>query len=80
MQLLILLYIEGGSYIDEEEDTWEFLVLYVANRQQYSWPSSKASIAGMKSVHGMEVQNCRLTISSATQPYIHSGASQRWYG
>ena len=29
MQLFILLYIEGGSYINEEEDTWEFMVLYV---------------------------------------------------
>lgn len=29
MQLFILLYIEGGSYINEEEDTWEFVVLYV---------------------------------------------------
>lgn len=27
MQLFILLYIEGGSYINEDEDTWEFVVL-----------------------------------------------------
>lgn len=27
MQLFILLYIEGGSYIQEEEETWEFAVL-----------------------------------------------------
>ena len=27
MQLFILLYIEGGSYINEEEDVWEFVVL-----------------------------------------------------
>jgi histone acetyltransferase 1 len=27
MQLFILLYIEAGSYINEEEDTWEFVVL-----------------------------------------------------
>jgi histone acetyltransferase 1 len=27
MQLFILLYIEAGSYIDEEEDTWEFALL-----------------------------------------------------
>ncbi|TFK34824.1 acyl-CoA N-acyltransferase [Crucibulum laeve] len=27
MQLFILLYIEGGSYINEEEDSWEFVVL-----------------------------------------------------
>jgi histone acetyltransferase 1 len=31
MQLFVLLYIEAGSYIDEEEDIWEFVVLYVVN-------------------------------------------------
>jgi hypothetical protein len=30
MQLFILLYIEGGSYIQEDEDKWEFAVLSVA--------------------------------------------------
>lgn len=29
MQLFILLYIEGGSYINEDEDPWEFTVLWV---------------------------------------------------
>ncbi|KAF9448901.1 histone acetyltransferase type B [Macrolepiota fuliginosa MF-IS2] len=28
MQLFILLYIEAGSFINEEEDPWEFVVLY----------------------------------------------------
>lgn len=28
MQLFILLYIEGGSYIDED-NAWEFVCLYV---------------------------------------------------
>jgi histone acetyltransferase 1 len=27
MQLFILLYIEAGSYINEEEEGWEFVVL-----------------------------------------------------
>jgi histone acetyltransferase 1 len=27
MQLFILLYIEAGSYINEEEDQWEFVTL-----------------------------------------------------
>ena len=30
MQIFILLYIEGGSYISEDEDTWEFMVLYAS--------------------------------------------------
>lgn len=29
MQIFILLYIEGGSYIIEDESTWEFVVLQV---------------------------------------------------
>ena len=28
MQIFILLYIEAGSYIQEDEDKWEFMVLY----------------------------------------------------
>jgi histone acetyltransferase 1 len=27
MQLFILLFIEGGSYVHEDEDAWEFFVL-----------------------------------------------------
>jgi histone acetyltransferase 1 len=27
MQIFVLLYIEGGSYIDEEDDRWEFVTL-----------------------------------------------------
>lgn len=30
MQIFVLLYIEGGSYIDEEDDRWEFVTLYVS--------------------------------------------------
>lgn len=28
MQLFILLYIEGGSYVHEDEDAWEFYTLF----------------------------------------------------
>jgi len=28
MQIFVLLYIEGGSYIDEDDDRWEFVTLY----------------------------------------------------
>lgn len=34
MQLFILLYIEGGSYISEEEDVWEFMVLYEKRKRR----------------------------------------------
>ncbi|KAF9505816.1 hypothetical protein BS47DRAFT_1322163 [Hydnum rufescens UP504] len=33
MQLFILLYIEAGSYIQEDEEKWEFLVLYERRRR-----------------------------------------------
>lgn len=29
MQIFMLLYVEAGSYINEEEDGWEFVVLFV---------------------------------------------------
>lgn len=29
MQIFILLYIEAGSYINEDDDAWEFAVLSV---------------------------------------------------
>lgn len=34
MQLFVLLYIEGGSYISETEDTWEFATLYEKRRRR----------------------------------------------
>ena len=39
MQLFILLYIEGGSYIKEEEEEWEFVVLYVSFTPPFSYSS-----------------------------------------
>lgn len=32
MQLFVLLYIEGGSYIQEDEDAWEFITLCVVSQ------------------------------------------------
>ncbi|KDQ59621.1 hypothetical protein JAAARDRAFT_33203 [Jaapia argillacea MUCL 33604] len=34
MQLFILLYIEAGSYINEEEDQWEFVVLFEKRKRR----------------------------------------------
>jgi len=34
MQLFVLLYIEGGSYINEDEDTWEFVLLYEKRKRR----------------------------------------------
>ena len=29
MQIFVLLYIEGGSYLEEEDERWEFITLCV---------------------------------------------------
>jgi len=34
MQIFILLYIEAGSYIQEDEDKWQFMVLYERRRRR----------------------------------------------
>ncbi|OBZ75134.1 Histone acetyltransferase type B catalytic subunit [Grifola frondosa] len=34
MQLFILLYIEAGSYISEDDETWEFVVLYEKRKRR----------------------------------------------
>lgn len=36
MQLFILLFIEGGSYVHEDEDAWEFYVLYERRKRRDS--------------------------------------------
>ena len=36
MQLFVLLYIEAGSFISEDEETWEFAVLYEKRRRRSS--------------------------------------------
>jgi histone acetyltransferase 1 len=38
MQLFILLYIEAGSYINEEEDSWDFVVLWVPSPSIVPFP------------------------------------------
>ncbi|WVW79985.1 hypothetical protein I302_101958 [Kwoniella bestiolae CBS 10118] len=36
MQLFILLFIEGGSYVHEDEDSWEFITLYEKRKRPES--------------------------------------------
>ncbi|QRW00645.1 Histone acetyl transferase HAT1 N-terminus [Ceratobasidium sp. AG-Ba] len=56
MQLFILLYIEGGSYIQEDEDKWEFVTLYERRTRnskdaQASSPSYTYHFAGYSSLY-----------------------------
>ncbi|KIO04034.1 hypothetical protein M404DRAFT_15569 [Pisolithus tinctorius Marx 270] len=39
MQIFILLYIEAGSYINEEEEGWEFVVLYEKRKRANGTPT-----------------------------------------
>lgn len=34
MQVFVLMFIEGGSYIDEDDDRWEFVSLYERRKSQ----------------------------------------------
>ncbi|CAL1703427.1 unnamed protein product [Somion occarium] len=36
IQIFILLYIEGGSFIKEEEEEWEFIILYEKRQRKHS--------------------------------------------
>jgi hypothetical protein len=73
MQLLILLYIEGGSYIVEDETIWEFVVLCVSLVLAHIavLTISSDTKSGREQVHRIY----QPTISSATLLYIRSIAS-----
>ncbi|EIN08019.1 histone acetyltransferase type B catalytic subunit [Punctularia strigosozonata HHB-11173 SS5] len=51
MQLFILLYIEAGSYINEEEDGWEFVVLYEKRKSRSQPGSFTYHFAGYSSLY-----------------------------
>ncbi|KAG9318214.1 acyl-CoA N-acyltransferase [Chiua virens] len=48
MQIFILLYIEAGSYLNEEEDGWEFVMLFVSHsslsRKSMTAPAEKVRL------------------------------------
>ncbi|KAK0474226.1 acyl-CoA N-acyltransferase [Armillaria novae-zelandiae] len=49
MQLFILLYIEAGTYINDEDDQWEFFVLYEKRRRRNG--NSAYHFAGYSSLY-----------------------------
>ncbi|KAJ7491227.1 histone acetyltransferase type B catalytic subunit [Mycena latifolia] len=69
MQLFILLYIEAGSYIDEEEETWEFFVLYEKRKRRNSPNVSTYHFAGYSSLYPFYCfpEKVRLRLSQSTQ-------------
>ncbi|KAH8834077.1 histone acetyltransferase type B catalytic subunit [Flagelloscypha sp. PMI_526] len=51
MQIFILLYIEAGSYISEEEDQWEFVVLYEKRKRRANPEVSTYHFVGYSSLY-----------------------------
>ncbi|KAI0093745.1 histone acetyltransferase type B catalytic subunit [Irpex rosettiformis] len=83
MQLFILLYIEGGSYIQEEEETWEFVVLY-EKRTRRSDPSIETyHFVGYSSLYPFycfpEKVRLRLSQFVIVPPFQHAGHGSALY-
>ncbi|KAJ8522636.1 hypothetical protein ONZ45_g777 [Pleurotus djamor] len=84
MQLFILLYIEGGSYINEDEDSWEFVVLY-EKRKRRSDPHNVATyhFVGYSSLypffHFPESIRLRLSQFVILPPYQRQGHGSELY-
>ncbi|KAG9225914.1 hypothetical protein CCMSSC00406_0006464 [Pleurotus cornucopiae] len=83
MQLFILLYIEGGSYINEEEDSWEFAVLYEKRKRQSTPGTSTYHFVGYSSLypffHFPESVRLRLSQFVILPPYQRQGHGSELY-
>ncbi|KXN82637.1 Histone acetyltransferase type B catalytic subunit [Leucoagaricus sp. SymC.cos] len=82
MQLFILLYIEAGSYIVEDEDSWEFVVLYERRKRPGSDVSTHHFV-GYSSLYGFyhfpEKTRLRLSQFVITPPYQKQGHGSQLY-
>ncbi|KAF9484919.1 histone acetyltransferase type B [Pholiota conissans] len=83
MQLFILLYIEGGSYINEEEDTWEFVVLFEKRKRRDSSHTTTYHFVGYSSLYPFYYypERIRLRLSQfvITTPYQRHGHGSELY-
>ncbi|KDR81878.1 hypothetical protein GALMADRAFT_90297 [Galerina marginata CBS 339.88] len=83
MQLFILLYIEGGSYINEEEDTWEFVVLFEKRKRNDPSHSVAYHFIGYSSLypfyHFPEKVRLRLSQFVILTPYQRHGHGSELY-
>ncbi|KAJ3798027.1 histone acetyltransferase type B catalytic subunit [Lentinula aff. detonsa] len=83
MQIFILLYIEAGSYINEEEDAWEFVVLYEKRKRQDSPHISTYHFVGYSSLYNFyyfpEKVRLRLSQFVILGPYQRSGHGSELY-
>ncbi|KAG6861646.1 hypothetical protein C0995_013648 [Termitomyces sp. Mi166 len=51
MQIFILLYIEAGSYINEDEDSWEFVILYEKRKRRGAPNTATYHFVGYSSLY-----------------------------
>ncbi|KAI0792801.1 histone acetyltransferase type B catalytic subunit [Abortiporus biennis] len=83
MQLFILLYIEGGSYINEEEDVWEFVVLYEKRKRRHSPEISTYHFIGYSTLYPFycfpEKHRMRLSQFVILPPYQQEGHGSALY-
>jgi len=82
MQLFILLYIEGGSYIQEEEETWEFAVLFEKRKRRTAPHLATYHFVGYSSLYPFycfpEKVRLRLRLVILFHPLVHDAYC--WYG
>ncbi|KAL7423933.1 histone acetyltransferase 1 [Cryptotrichosporon argae] len=82
MQLFILLFIEGGSYVHEEEDAWEFITLY-ERRKRPSTGEDTYHFVGYVSTYPFwcypDQVRLRLSQFVILPPYQHQGHGSKLY-
>lgn len=83
MQVFILLYIEAGSYINEEEDSWEFMVLYEKRKRRDAARTETYHFMGYSSLYPFwyfpERVRLRLSQFIILPPYQHKGHGSGLY-
>ncbi|KAG2075896.1 histone acetyltransferase type B catalytic subunit [Suillus decipiens] len=81
MQIFILLYIEAGSYINEDDDAWHFFVLYEKRKRQNG--TKTYHFIGYSSVYKFycfpEKHRLRLSQFVIVPPYQHQGHGSELY-
>ncbi|EGO21779.1 hypothetical protein SERLADRAFT_451781 [Serpula lacrymans var. lacrymans S7.9] len=83
MQLFILLYIEAGSYINEEEEPWEFVVLYEKRKRTGPTGGVSYHFIGYSSLYNFycfpEKVRMRLSQFVILPPYQRQGHGSELY-
>ncbi|OWZ72371.1 histone acetyltransferase type B catalytic subunit [Cryptococcus neoformans] len=82
MQIFVLLFIEGGSYVHEDEDAWEFIVLYERRKKPDSGIFTYHFV-GYVSVYPFwcypDRVRLRLSQFVILPPYQHQGHGSKLY-